>query len=60
MRGRPKVEKPKNKGLRIRLDIDIKRKLKECSEHSNMSQSELIRSLIKEYYDIKVLGEGRY
>ena len=50
--GRPRksTDEIKGKQIRVRLTDDEKEKLESLASHYNMSQSELIRTLINNYY----------
>ena len=48
--GRP-TDNPKNTFIKFRADDDTIRRLKECSEKLNVSQSEVLREGVKRIHD---------
>lgn len=51
--GRPKVEKPKNKDVKVRFDEDEHEIILEFCENNDITKTELIRRAVNYYIESK-------
>lgn len=49
--GRPKVDKPKNKDVKVRFDEEGHELLVEFCEKNNLTKTEVVRSAVYEYLE---------
>ena len=50
-RGRPKAENPKNNSIKVRLDEETSRRLREYSEKHKIRRTDVVRKGLKELLD---------
>ena len=50
-RGRPKAKNPKNNSIKVRLDEETSRRLREYSEKHKIRRTDVVRKGLKELLD---------
>ena len=48
--GRPKVDNPKNVGLRVRVTEEMNKQIIEYSEENNVTRGEVVRMAVTEFF----------